>query len=57
MVGITPPVENAYSVKRATNLLGIPFFQHKHGYSEPAGREKSRYSLVRDSALTSKYPD
>lgn len=57
MVGITPPVENAYSVKRATNLLGIPFFQRKHGYSEPAGREKSRYSLVRDSALTSKYLD
>lgn len=40
MVGITPPVENAYSVKRATNLLGIPFSQHKRDSSEPSGKGK-----------------
>lgn len=38
MVGITPPVENAYSVKKATNLLGIPFSQHKHDSLEVAGK-------------------
>lgn len=40
MVGITPPVENAYSVKRATNLLGIYFSQRKPGSSETARRGK-----------------
>lgn len=54
MVGITPPVENAYSVKRATNLLGIPFSQHKCDSSEPAGKEENGDSLVRKSAFTSK---
>lgn len=54
MVGITPPVENAYSVKRATNLLGIPFSQHKCDSSEPAGKKENGDSLVRKSAFTSK---
>jgi len=57
MVGITPPVENAYSVKRATNLLGIPFSHHKCDSSEPAGKGKNGYSLVRNSALPSKIPN
>lgn len=57
MVGITPPVENAYTVKRATNLLGIPFSEHKRDSSEPAGKGKNGYSLVRNSALASKSPN
>lgn len=54
MVGITPPVENAYSVKRATNLLGIPFSQHKRDSSEPSGKGKNGDSLVGKCAFTSK---
>lgn len=46
MVGITPPVENAYSVKTATNFLGIPFSQQKHDSSEAAGKRENGYSLV-----------
>lgn len=56
MVGITPPVENAYSVKRA-NLHGIPFSQHKRDSSDPAGKGENGYSLVRNSTVASKIPN
>lgn len=57
MVGITPPVENAYSVKTATNFLGIPFSQQKHDSLEAAGKGKNGYSLMRNSAFASKVPN
>lgn len=47
-------MENAYSVKRATNPLGIPFSQHKRDSSEPAGKGKKWRFTSEKCTFTSK---